>query len=65
MEKRFFGIILSVLGSGGLIFAVVNFINGGSGAHHVREIIGYGVLGIIFFGAGIGLVRSTKDRPLS
>ena len=63
MEKKFLGIMLSALGIAGLIFAVVNFINGGSGAHHVREIVGYGVLGLIFFAAGVSLVRTTKDRP--
>ncbi len=63
MEKRFLGIMLAVLGVAGLIFALVNFINGGSGAHHVREIIGYGVLGVIFFAAGVSLVRTTRDKP--
>jgi hypothetical protein len=62
MEKRFLGIILSVLGIAGLIFAAVKFINGGSGAHHVREIIGYGVLGLVFFAAGVSLIRTTRDR---
>jgi hypothetical protein len=62
MEKRFLGIILSVLGIAGLIFAVANFINGGSGAHHVREIVGYAVLGLIFFVAGVSLVWTTRDR---
>ncbi len=63
MEKRFLGIMLAVLGVAGLIFALVNFINGGSGAHHVREIIGYAVLGLIFFAAGVSLVRTTRDKP--
>jgi hypothetical protein len=63
MEKRFLGIILAVLGIAGLIFATVNFINGGSGAHHVRQVIGYGVLGLIFFAAGVGLIRTTRDKP--
>jgi hypothetical protein len=63
MEKRFLGIILAILGIIGLIFAGVRFINGGSGAHHVREIIGYGALGLIFFAAGVSLIRTTRDRP--
>jgi hypothetical protein len=62
MEKRFLGIILSVLGVAGLIFAAVNFINGGSGGHHIRQIVGYGILGLIFFAAGVSLVRTTRDR---
>ena len=62
MEKRVLGIILSLLGVAGLIMAAVNVMNGG-GAKNVKEIIIYGVLGAIFFFAGIGLVRSTKDKP--
>lgn len=62
MEKRVLGIILSLLGVIGLILAAVNFMNGG-GAKNVKEIIMYGILGAIFFFAGIGLVRSTKDKP--
>ena len=63
MEKRSLGIILSVLGIVGLIIAAVNFINGGSGAHHIREILAYSILGVLFFTAGVSLIRITKDRP--
>lgn len=63
MEKRVLGIILSLLGVVGLILAAVNFMNGGSGTRNVKEIVIYGILGAIFFFAGIGLVRSTKDKP--
>ena len=63
MEKRSLGIILSVLGIVGLIVAAVNFINGGSGGHHIRGILAYGILGILFFTAGVSLIRTTKDRP--
>lgn len=62
MEKRVIGIILTFLGIAGLILAAVNFMNGGGGTRNVKEIIIYGILGAIFFFAGIGLVRSTKDR---
>ena len=48
MEKRSLGIILSILGIVGLIIAAVNFINGGSGGHHIREILAYGILGVLF-----------------
>ena len=57
------GIILTLLGVVGLIMAAVNFMNGGTGVKTVKEVIIYGILGAIFFFAGIGLVRSTKDRP--
>ncbi len=62
MEKRIFGIILSLLGIAGLIMAAFNFMNGGYGEKNIKEIIIYGILGAIFFFAGVGLLRSTKDK---
>jgi len=62
MEKRVLGIILSFLGVAGLILAAVNFMNGGSNTKNVKEIVIYGVLGAIFFFAGIGLIRNTRDK---
>ncbi len=61
MEKRMFGIILTILGIAGLILAGYNFMNGG-GTKNVKEIIMYGLLGAVFFFAGIGLIRNTRDR---
>ncbi len=55
--------MLSILGVAGLIFALIQFLNGGSSARHIREIIGYGVLGVVFFMAGISLIRTTRDKP--
>ena len=63
MEKRVIGIILTVLGVAGLILGAVNFMNGGSDSKNVKEVIIYSILGLIFFFAGIGLIRNTKDRP--
>lgn len=62
MEKRTLGIILSIIGVIGLIMAGINFMNGGN-TRDIKQIIVYGVLGAIFFFAGVGLVRSTHDRP--
>ncbi|HZG24328.1 MAG TPA: hypothetical protein VEZ17_07105 [Chitinophagaceae bacterium] len=62
MEKRVLGIILSILGIAGLIIAAVNFMQGGGNNRNVKEIIIYGLLGVIFFFAGIGLVRNTNDK---
>ena len=62
MEKRVLGIILSILGIAGLIIAAVNFMQGGGSNKNVKEIIIYGLLGVIFFFAGIGLVRNTNDK---
>ena len=61
MEKRFLGILLTLLGVAGLVVAGINFMNRGEGVHNIKSIIVFSVLGIIFFFAGIGLVRNTKD----
>jgi predicted Na+-dependent transporter len=52
-----------MLGVIGLITAGYYFMNTGSGVRNVKTIVMYGLLGIIFFGAGIGLIRNTSDRP--
>ena len=62
MEKRVLGIILAILGMVGLILAAVQFINGGHGAKGTKAIFAYAILGIIFFFAGISLVRTTRDK---
>lgn len=61
MEKRIFGIILTILGLVGLIYAAITFVDG-SVAREYKSILVYGILGLIFFFAGIGLIRSTKDK---
>lgn len=63
MEKRILGITLSLLGIAGLIYAGISFVSGGSDGKSIKMIIFAGVLGAIFFFAGIGLVRSTRDKP--
>ena len=62
MEKRILGIILSLLGVIGLIYAGISFMNGGTGTRNIKVIIFSGILGAIFFFAGVGLVRNTKDK---
>lgn len=57
MEKRIFGVILTLLGIGGLIYCAVLFSGGGEW----KSLIIYGILGAIFFFAGIGLIQSTKS----
>jgi uncharacterized membrane protein len=61
MEKKAFGIILTILGIAGLIIAAYYFAGSNMKAH-VRAIIVYAVLGALFFFAGIGLIRSTRDQ---
>jgi uncharacterized membrane protein len=62
MEKRILGIILSLLGVAGLIYAAISFMNGGSGERNVKAIIVSAIVGAIFFFAGISLVRNTNDK---
>ncbi len=62
MEKRILGIILTLLGIFGLVYAGIRFMNGTHGKG-VKEIVMYAVLGAIFFFSGIGLVKNTRDRP--
>jgi len=62
MEKRLLGIILTLLGVVGLIYAGITFMDTGSNAKHIKAIIFSGLLGAIFFFSGIGLIRNTKDK---
>ena len=57
--KRIFGAILTILGTAGLIYTAFTFTNESAG---VKEMIVFGVLGLIFFLSGIGLVKTTKDE---
>ena len=60
--KRIFGALLTLLGIGGLIYTAIVFVNTSGGTRDIKALIIYGVLGIIFFAAGISLVRTTKDE---
>jgi len=60
--KRIFGALLTLAGIGGLIYAAVLFANTSGGTRDIKSIAIYGILGIVFFIAGIGLVRTTKDE---
>lgn len=61
MEKRVFGVVLTILGIIGLIMAAVNFVHGAAGNTAVKTLAVYGVLGLLFFFSGIGLIRSSSD----
>ncbi len=62
--KRIFGSILTILGIVSLIYAAYMFMNtsGGGGVQDIKALSIYGVLGMIFFIAGISLVKNTKDE---
>lgn len=62
MEKRVLGIILSILGIAGLIYAGVTFMNGGESTRNIKAIIFTGILGAVFFFSGIGLIKNTRDK---
>lgn len=61
MEKKVFGVILTILGIAGLIAAAMSFVNAKSGNTNIKMIVVYLILGLIFFFSGIGLIRTTKD----
>jgi hypothetical protein len=60
--KRIFGALLTALGIGGLIYAAVLFVNTTGGTRDIKAIVIYSILGLLFFFAGISLVRTTKDE---
>lgn len=60
--KRIFGALLTILGIVGLIYAAVLYVNGAGEQNETKALIIYGLLGLIFFLAGISLVRGTKDE---
>ena len=60
--KRLFGGLLTVLGIFGLIYTAFVFTDTSGSERDVKSLIIYGVLGIIFFTSGIGLIKSTKDE---
>lgn len=60
--KRIFGALLSLLGIGGLIYTAVLFAGSSGGTRDIKALLIYGILGLIFFIAGISLVRTTKDE---
>lgn len=60
--KSTFGFVLTLLGIVGLIYAAVLFTATNGKESDIRGLIVYGVLGIVFFMSGIGLVKNTKDE---
>ncbi|MDR6941864.1 hypothetical protein [Mucilaginibacter pocheonensis] len=57
--KRTFGAILTVLGIIGLIYTGLGVINH---TGRTTTLVVTGIIAIIFFFTGIGLVRNTKDE---
>jgi uncharacterized membrane protein len=59
--KRIFGVILTILGAAGLIYAAMIALNTGGKAYDIKALAIFGVLGLVFFVSGIGLVKTTRD----
>jgi hypothetical protein len=55
--KRIFGVLLTLLGLGGLLYAAADFMQGGV----ARASWIYLILGGVFFFSGISLIRSTGN----
>jgi len=60
--KRIFGALLTLLGIGGLIYAALLFVNASGNSRDIKVLVIYGILGLLFFIAGISLIRTTKDE---
>lgn len=60
--KRIFGGLLTVLGIAGIIYAGVLFASNANSTVNTKALVIYGVIGLIFFISGIGLIRTTKDE---
>jgi hypothetical protein len=60
--KRIFGALLTSLGIAGLIYAAVLFVNNMDTTRGMKALIIYSVIGLIFFIAGISLIRTTNDE---
>ena len=60
--KRIFGALLSVLGIVALIYVAVLVVNNSNNEANIKALVMYGIIGLIFFGSGIGLIRTTKDE---
>lgn len=59
--KRIFGTLLTVLGIAGLIYAAAQFVSSPDQSDY-KTLITFGILGFVFFLAGLGLIRATKDE---
>ena len=62
-QKRTFGTILTVLGIAGIIWGAYAFLMGGDGAAigKYTSAVPF-VVGLIYFFAGINLIKTTKDE---
>lgn len=57
--KRIFGSVLTIIGTAGLIYTAVIFVNSSDASQNFRLLLVYGILSFIFFVSGISLIRIT------
>lgn len=55
--ENILGTMLTILGSGGLLYT---FVHSSEGANNTKALVILGVLSIVFFMVGINLVNNTK-----
>ena len=56
--KRTFGFVLTVLGIVGLIYTGIQVIQQSG---NITTLVVIGLIGLLFFFSGIGLIKNTKD----
>ena len=56
--KRIFGAVLTILGTAGLIYVAIIYVNSPGGANNLKILLVYGLLSLIFFVSGISLIRN-------
>lgn len=60
-RKNILGTILTILGSGGLLFATIWFVNSSEGANNTKALVILSILSLVLFMIGINLVNNTKN----
>jgi hypothetical protein len=58
--KKVLGSLLSVLGIGSLIYTAIIFANTKGYTNDIKALVIYGVLGLLFFFSGMGLIRTKR-----
>lgn len=56
--KKVFGSILTILGTAGLIYVAVLFVNNPDETNQIKPLLAYGLISLIFFISGISLIRT-------
>jgi len=60
-RRNILGTILTILGSGGLLYAAIWFVNLSEGVNNTKALVILGILSLVFFMVGINLVNNTKN----